>query len=54
MKAYIGKYTKTGKLYLCVMSEGKTVKYHYIVKEDYPFLGEDKVERKTEPFEMRK
>ena len=38
VKAYVGKYRKTGNRYLVVM-EGKTEKYFLITKVDYPYIN---------------
>lgn len=51
MKAFIGKY-KTGNLYLCVENSAGTA-FHYITKENYPFIKREKVRQVSEDFKMK-
>jgi len=53
VKAYVIKYKKTGKWYLYIEEAG-IVKYHYIHKEDYPFLNEENTQKLTDMFEIRR
>jgi len=52
MKAYIGKYRKTGSMYLVVKDEKKE-KYYFITKQDYPFLVPQGMKRISGEFDLK-